>query len=66
MQVGVSAGMLNAAALGVFLLRRRIQRLLVATETLTRLDPLTGLFNRRHLVEQAPRCGGRPGATAPG
>ncbi|NEK84609.1 GGDEF domain-containing protein [Blastococcus saxobsidens] len=54
-QVGVSAGMLNAAALGVFLLRRRVQRLLVATENLTRLDPLTGLFNRRYLVEQAPR-----------
>ena len=54
-QVGVSAGMLNAAALGVFLLRRRVQRLLAATETLTRLDPLTGLFNRRYLVEEAPR-----------
>ena len=54
-QVGVSAGMLNAASLGVFLLRQRVQRLLAATETLTRLDPLTGLFNRRYLVEQAPR-----------
>ncbi len=54
-QVGVSAGMLDAAALGVFMLRRRVQRLLVATEKLTRLDPLTGLFNRRYLVEQAPR-----------
>ena len=54
-QVGVSAGMLNAAALGVFVLRRRVQRLLEATETLSRLDPLTGLFNRRFLVEQAPR-----------
>ncbi len=54
-QVGVSAGMLNAAALGVFLLRRRVQRLLAATEDLTRLDPLTGLFNRRYLIEQAPR-----------
>jgi len=54
-QVGVSAGMLNTAALGVFVLRRRVQRLLVATQTLTRLDPLTGLFNRRFLVEQAPR-----------
>jgi diguanylate cyclase (GGDEF)-like protein len=54
-QVGVSSGTLNAAAMGVFLLRRRVQRLLVATETLTRLDPLTGLFNRRYLVEQAPR-----------
>jgi diguanylate cyclase (GGDEF)-like protein len=54
-QVGVSAGTLNAGALGVFVLRRRVQRLLVATESLTRLDPLTGLFNRRFLVEQAPR-----------
>ncbi|MGY2067635.1 diguanylate cyclase [Blastococcus sp. SYSU DS0619] len=54
-QVGVSAGTLNAAAAGLFLLRRRVQRLLVATETLTHLDPLTGLFNRRYLVEQAPR-----------
>jgi diguanylate cyclase (GGDEF)-like protein len=54
-QVGVSAGMLNAGALGVFVLRRRVQRLLLATQNLTRLDPLTGLFNRRFLVEQAPR-----------
>jgi diguanylate cyclase (GGDEF)-like protein len=54
-QVGVSAGMLNAGALGVFVMRRRVQRLLLATETMTRLDPLTGLFNRRYLVEQAPR-----------
>jgi diguanylate cyclase (GGDEF)-like protein len=54
-QVGVNAGILDAGALGVFILRRRVQRLLVATETLTRLDPLTGLFNRRFLVEQAPR-----------
>ncbi|SNR67205.1 GGDEF domain-containing protein [Blastococcus mobilis] len=54
-QVGVSAGMLNACALGIFLLRRRVQRLLVATQNLTRLDPLTGLYNRRFLVEQAPR-----------
>jgi diguanylate cyclase (GGDEF)-like protein len=54
-QVGISAGMLNAGALGIFVLRRRVQRLLVATQTLSRLDPLTGLFNRRFLVEQAPR-----------
>jgi diguanylate cyclase (GGDEF)-like protein len=54
-QVGVSAGMLNAGALGVFVLRRRVQRLLVATQTLSHLDPLTGLFNRRHLIAQAPR-----------
>ena len=54
-QVGVSAGMLNAGALGVFLLRRRVERLLAATQTLSHLDPLTGLFNRRFLVAQAPR-----------
>jgi diguanylate cyclase (GGDEF)-like protein len=54
-QVGVGAGMLNAGALGVFVLRRRVQRLLVATQALSHLDPLTGLFNRRFLVEQAPR-----------
>jgi diguanylate cyclase (GGDEF)-like protein len=54
-QVGVSAGTLNAGALGVFVLRRRVQRLLVATQNLTQLDPLTGLSNRRFLVEQAPR-----------
>ncbi|MET0763505.1 MAG: GGDEF domain-containing protein [Blastococcus sp.] len=54
-QVCVSAGMLNAGSLGVFVLRRRAQRLLVATQTLSHLDPLTGLFNRRYLVEQAPR-----------
>ncbi|MGY1752549.1 diguanylate cyclase [Blastococcus sp. SYSU D01042] len=54
-QVGVSAGMLDAAAVGVFVLRRRVQRLLAATESLSHRDPLTGLFNRRYLVEQAPR-----------
>jgi diguanylate cyclase (GGDEF)-like protein len=54
-QAGIAAGMLNAGALGVFVLRRRVQRLLVATRTLSNLDPLTGLFNRRYLVEQAPR-----------
>jgi diguanylate cyclase (GGDEF)-like protein len=54
-QVGVSAGMLNAAAFAVFVLRRRVQRLLQETQMLSHLDPLTGLFNRRYLVEQAPR-----------
>ena len=54
-QVVVSAGTLNAGALGVFLLRRRVQRLLDATQALSLLDPLTGLANRRYLVEQAPR-----------
>jgi diguanylate cyclase (GGDEF)-like protein len=54
-QVGVTAGMLNAGSLGVFILRRRVERLLDDTQTLSRLDPLTGLANRRFLVEQAPR-----------
>src|SRR6185312_1697084 len=54
-QVVVNAGMLNAAALGVFVLRRRVQRLLESTQALTVKDPLTGLYNRRYLVEQAPR-----------
>jgi diguanylate cyclase (GGDEF)-like protein len=54
-QVGVSAGTLNAGALGVYILRRRVQKLLQATQTLSLLDPLTGLFNRRYLVGQASR-----------
>src|SRR3954471_18794963 len=54
-QVVVTAGMLDAAALGAFVLRRRVQRLLEATQALSVMDPLTGLYNRRHLVEQAPR-----------
>jgi diguanylate cyclase (GGDEF)-like protein len=55
LQVGVSAGMLNAGAFGVFVLRRRVQRLLEATQMQSNLDPLTGLYNRRYLVEQATR-----------
>ncbi len=55
LQVCVSAGTLNAGALGIYVLRRRVQRLLVATQTLSHLDPLTGLYNRRFLVEQAAR-----------
>jgi diguanylate cyclase (GGDEF)-like protein len=54
-QVAVSAGTLNAGALGIYVLRRRVERLLVDTQTLSHLDPLTGLYNRRFLVEQAPR-----------
>ena len=54
-QVGVSVGMLNGGALGIYLLRRRVERLLIATRMLSHLDPLTGLHNRRFLVEQAPR-----------
>ena len=54
-QVVVDAGMLNAAAIGVFVLRRRVQRLLEATAALSVKDPLTGLHNRRYLEDQAPR-----------
>jgi diguanylate cyclase (GGDEF)-like protein len=54
-QVVVTAGMLDAAAFGVFVLRRRVQRLLEQTQALSVMDPLTGLYNRRYLVEQAPR-----------
>ena len=54
-QVVVTAGILNLASLGVFTLRRRVERLLQETQALSHLDPLTGLFNRRYLAEQAPR-----------
>jgi diguanylate cyclase (GGDEF)-like protein len=54
-QVGVNSGVLNAASAGVYVLRRRVQRLLEATRALSHQDPLTGLSNRRFLVEQAPR-----------
>jgi diguanylate cyclase (GGDEF)-like protein len=54
-QVVLNAGMLDAAALGVFVLRRRVERLLAATRALSVMDPLTGLHNRRYLVDQAPR-----------
>ncbi|MCU1613964.1 MAG: diguanylate cyclase [Frankiales bacterium] len=54
-QTAVNAGMLNATAVGVFVLRRRIQRLLAATQALSSTDPLTGLSNRRFLTQQAPR-----------
>ena len=54
-QVVVSAGVLDSASLGVFVLRRRIERLLEATEAATWVDPLTGLHNRRYLAEEAGR-----------
>jgi diguanylate cyclase (GGDEF)-like protein len=54
-QVVISAGVLNSAAFGVHVLRRRVQKLFEATQALSCQDPLTGLANRRFLVEQAPR-----------
>ena len=54
-QVVVSTGVLDSASLGVFLLRRRIERLLQATEAASWVDPLTGLHNRRYLAEEAGR-----------
>jgi diguanylate cyclase (GGDEF)-like protein len=54
-QVTVNAAVLDLVTLGVFVLRRRVQRLLAHTLALSSTDPLTGLANRRSLVEQAPR-----------
>jgi diguanylate cyclase (GGDEF)-like protein len=54
-QVAVNAGVLDLVTLGVFLLRRRVERLLTHTRALSSTDPLTGLWNRRFLIEQAPR-----------
>jgi len=53
--VVASAGMLDVVTFGVFTLRRRVQRLLAATQELSSTDPLTGLANRRSLVDQSPR-----------
>jgi diguanylate cyclase (GGDEF)-like protein len=50
-----SAGMLDVVTFGVFVLRRRVMRLLAATQELSSRDPLTGLANRRALVDQCPR-----------
>jgi diguanylate cyclase (GGDEF)-like protein len=55
LQVALAAGVLNAASFGVYVLRRRVQRLLEATRALSHQDALTGLANRRYLVEHAPR-----------
>ncbi|MGY1751102.1 GGDEF domain-containing protein [Modestobacter sp. SYSU DS0511] len=54
-QVAVNAVVLDVVTVGVFLLRRRVERLLTRTRALSSTDPLTGLANRRCLVEQAPR-----------
>ena len=54
-QVTVNAAVLDLVTLGIFLLRRRVQRLLTHTLELSSTDPLTGLANRRSLVEQTPR-----------
>jgi diguanylate cyclase (GGDEF)-like protein len=54
-QIAVNAAVLDLVTLGVFLLRRRVQRLLAHTLALSSTDPLTGLANRRSLVESAPR-----------
>jgi diguanylate cyclase (GGDEF)-like protein len=54
-QVTVSSAVLDLVTVGVFVLRRRVQRLLAHTQALSSTDPLTGLANRRGLVEQAPR-----------
>jgi diguanylate cyclase (GGDEF)-like protein len=54
-QVAVNATVLDLVTLGLSLLRRRVQRLLTQSRTLSSTDPLTGLANRRSLIEQAPR-----------
>jgi diguanylate cyclase (GGDEF)-like protein len=54
-QVTVNATVLDLVTLGLFLLRRRVQRLLTRSRALSSTDPLTGLANRRSLIEQAPR-----------
>ncbi|MEI4271908.1 GGDEF domain-containing protein [Klenkia sp. LSe6-5] len=54
-QVLVQSVVLDVASFGVYVLRRRVQRLLVATERLSSTDPLTGLANRRSMTAQAGR-----------
>ena len=54
-QIIVNSVVLDLVTLVVFLLRRRVQRLLAETQALSSTDPLTGLANRRSLVAQAPR-----------
>ncbi|WP_092803857.1 GGDEF domain-containing protein [Klenkia marina] len=54
-QVLVQSMVLDVAAAGVYVLRRRVQRLLTATERLSSTDPLTGLANRRSMTAAAGR-----------
>ena len=54
-QVVVQSVVLDVASAGVYVLRRRVQRLLVATERLSSTDPLTGLANRRSMAAGAER-----------
>ena len=54
-QVLVQSVVLDVASFGVYVLRRRVQRLLAATERLSSTDPLTGLANRRSVSAAAGR-----------
>ncbi|MGY1811070.1 diguanylate cyclase [Blastococcus sp. SYSU D00669] len=54
-QLVVNSGILTVVSLAVFVLRRRVERLIDAMRALSVRDPLTGLHNRRYLVDQAPR-----------
>ncbi|WP_242654219.1 GGDEF domain-containing protein [Klenkia soli] len=54
-QVVVQSVVLDVASAGVYVLRRRVQRLLAATERLSSTDPLTGLANRRSMTAAAER-----------
>ncbi|WP_225232110.1 GGDEF domain-containing protein [Klenkia terrae] len=54
-QVVVQSVVLDVASGGVYVLRRRVQRLLTATERLSSTDPLTGLANRRSMAVGAER-----------
>ena len=58
-QLLINAALLNLAAAGIYLVRKRVDHLLAATRALSSVDPLTGLANRRSLVDQAPRVWGQ-------
>ncbi len=53
-QVAVHSVVLDLTALAIFVLRYRAQRLLEQTRAQSTTDHLTGLPNRRHVVERAP------------